>query len=114
MVRSLTKLIRMRGENCVDASVRVISKIANTMDTTVMIEVAMLLRITWATAGSSCEGKRVVGIQALIAGVDSSSEERKAPVAPRVKAMTNGRIRKPPRSAYITERNRIGKPLKHS
>ena len=31
VVRSLTKLIRMRGENCVDASVSVISRIANTI-----------------------------------------------------------------------------------
>jgi hypothetical protein len=65
-VRSLTKLVRMRGENCVDASVSVISRIANTIDTTVMIEVAMLLRITCATPGSSCDGKRMSGINALI------------------------------------------------
>src|SRR5665213_3408550 len=49
VVRSLTKLIRMRGENWVDARVSVISRIAKTIDTTVMIEVAMLLRITCAT-----------------------------------------------------------------
>jgi len=30
----------MRGENCIDASVSVISRIAKTIDTTVMIEVA--------------------------------------------------------------------------
>jgi hypothetical protein len=48
----------MRGENCVDASVSVISRIAKTIDTTVMIEVATLLRITCATPASSCEGKR--------------------------------------------------------
>jgi hypothetical protein len=90
----------MRGENCVDARVRVISRIANTIDTTVMIEVAMLLRITCATPGSSCEGKRVLGIQALIAGRDSSSDESTAPAAPRIMAMASGRMRKPPRSAY--------------
>jgi len=45
VVRSLTKLTRIRGENCVEASVRVISRIANTIDTTVMIDVAMLLRM---------------------------------------------------------------------
>jgi hypothetical protein len=83
VVRSLTKLIRMRGENCVDASVSVISRIANTIDTTVIIEVAMLLRITCATPGSSCEGKRVLGIQALILGIaSSSSDESTAPAAP--------------------------------
>ena len=40
MVRSRTKLIRMRGENCVEASVSVIKGIANTMETTVIIDVA--------------------------------------------------------------------------
>jgi hypothetical protein len=109
VVRSRTKLIRMRGENCVDASVSVISRIANTIDTTVMIEVAMLLRITWATPGSSCEGKSVLGIQALIPGIASSSDESTAPDAPRIMAMTNGRMRNPPRTAYIAERNRTGK-----
>jgi hypothetical protein len=109
VVRSLTKLIRMRGENCVDASVSVISRIANTIDTTVIIEVAMLLRITCATPGSSCEGKSVLGIQALIPGIDSSSDENTAPAAPRIMAMANGRTRKPPRSAYIAERKRTGK-----
>src|SRR5579862_21547 len=57
VVRSLTKLTRIRGENCVDASVSVISRIANTIDTTVMIEVAMPPRMIWATPGSSREGK---------------------------------------------------------
>lgn len=109
MVRSLTKLIRMRGENCVDASVSVIRRIANTIDTTVIIEVAMLLRMTCATPGSSCEGKRVLGIQALTSGIDSSSDESTAPAAPRIMAMVNGRMRKPPRSAYIAERKRTGK-----
>jgi hypothetical protein len=98
----------MRGENCVDASVSVINKIANTIDTTVIIEVAMLPRITCATAGSSWEGKRVFGIQALIPGNDSSSAESNAPAAPRIKAIANGRTRKPPRSAYIAERKRMG------
>jgi len=99
----------MRGENCVDARVRVIRRIANTIDTTVIIEVATLLRIIWATPGSSCEGKRVCGIQALISGVDSSNDESTAPIAPKTTAMANGRIRKPPRSAYIAERNTTGR-----
>jgi hypothetical protein len=73
VVRSLTKLIRIRGENCVDASVSVISMIANTIDTTVMIEVAMLLRITCATAGSSREGKRTLGTRALISDTVSGA-----------------------------------------
>src|ERR1039458_7189664 len=99
----------MRGENCVDASVSVISRIANTIDTTVMIEVAMLLRMTCATPGSWCEGNRVLGIQALIPGIASSSDDSTAPAAPRTMAMANGRMRKPPRSAYIAERNRTGR-----
>ena len=49
VTRSCTKLKRMRGENCVDASVSVIRRMANTIDTTVMIEVAMLVRIALAT-----------------------------------------------------------------
>ncbi len=69
----------------------------------------MLLRITWATPGSSCEGKSVLGIQALIPGIASSSDESTAPDAPRIMAMTNGRMRNPPRTAYIAERNRTGK-----
>src|SRR6516164_2148586 len=79
VVRSLTKLIKMRGENCVDARVRVIRRIANTIDTTVIIEVATLLRIICATPGSSRDGKSVCGIQALISGVDSSNERAQRP-----------------------------------
>src|SRR6516164_1552687 len=99
----------MRDENCVDARVRVIRRIANTIDTTVIIEVATLLRIICATPGSSCEGKRVCGIQALIAGTDSSNDESTAPMAPKTTAMANGRIRKPPRSEYTAERNTTGR-----
>jgi hypothetical protein len=43
------KLIRIRGENCVDARVRVIKRIAKTIATTVMIDVAMSVRMAWAT-----------------------------------------------------------------
>ena len=46
---SRTKLTRMRGENWVEASVSVISRIAKTIDTTVMIELAMPARIVSAT-----------------------------------------------------------------
>src|SRR6516164_7208103 len=109
VVWALTKLIKMRGENCVDASVRVISMIANTIDTTVMIEVAMLLRIICATPGSSREGKRTFGTQALISGTRSSSHESTAPAVPRNRVMAKGRMRKPPRSAYIAERKRTGR-----
>ena len=52
VVRSLTKLTRMRGENCVEAKVSVISRIAKTIDTTVMIEPAMTARMVCATWGS--------------------------------------------------------------
>ena len=104
----------MRGENCVDASVSVISRMANTIDTTVMIEVAMLARITCATPGSWRDGNSTLGIHAPIAGRDFSSEESTAPTIPKITAMSSGRMRKPPRSAYIAERKRTGQALKHS
>ena len=53
----------MRGENCIDASVSVMSRIAKTIDTTVMVEVAMSLRIAWAICGSEWKGKRTFGTQ---------------------------------------------------
>jgi hypothetical protein len=64
VTRSLEKLTMMRGENWIDASVSVISRMANTMETTVMMEAAMPARMTWATCGSACEGKRAVGTRA--------------------------------------------------
>ena len=36
VTRSFEKLTMMRGENCIDAKVRVISRMAKTMETTVM------------------------------------------------------------------------------
>src|SRR5581483_10223612 len=99
----------MRGENWVDASVRVISRIAKTIDTTVMIDVAMLLRMICATTGSSCDGNSVLGIQAPIDGVVSSNDDSPAPTHPRIKAITSGRIRKPPRSPYIADRSKTGR-----
>jgi hypothetical protein len=39
----------MRGENCIEANVSVMSKIAKTIDTTVIMEAAMPPRMTWAT-----------------------------------------------------------------
>jgi hypothetical protein len=50
-----------------------------------------------------------VGIQALISGIAPSSDESTAPATPRIMAMANGQITKPPRSAYIAERKRTGK-----
>jgi hypothetical protein len=41
VTRSLEKLTMMHGENCMEASVSVISSIAKTIETTVMIEAAM-------------------------------------------------------------------------
>ena len=96
---SRTKLIRMRGENCIEASVSVISRMAKTIDTTVMIEVAMTLRIVWATCGSSCEGNSVAGIHAAAIGVLSSIDDSTAPHRPSRTAITSGRTRKPPRRA---------------
>jgi hypothetical protein len=58
----------MRGENCTEASVNVISNIAKTIDTTVMIEPAIPARMTCATCGSAREGNRTCGTQALSSG----------------------------------------------
>src|SRR5262249_11835082 len=78
------------------------------MDTTVMVDVAITLRIAWATCGSCRDGNKTLGIQALISGAASSAAERIAPAAPRTIAMSRGRIRKPPRSAYIPDRINVG------
>ena len=40
------KLTMMRGENCIDASVSVISRMAKTIETTVMMDVAMSPRMS--------------------------------------------------------------------
>ena len=61
MTWSRMKLIKMRGENCVDASVNVIRRIAKTMETTVMVAVAMVVRMACATWGSAWDGNRVEG-----------------------------------------------------
>ena len=97
--RSRTKLIRIRGENCIEASVSVISRIANTIDTTVMIDCAITLRITCATCGSECDGNSVAGTQADSAGAASSTEDSTAPASPSTTAIASGRTRNPPRSA---------------
>ncbi len=47
--RSRTKPVKIRGENCMEANVRVISSIANTIETTVIIEATMPPRMTCAT-----------------------------------------------------------------
>ncbi|MCW3101122.1 MAG: hypothetical protein JWL77_6740 [Chthonomonadaceae bacterium] len=44
--------MRIRGEYCIEASVSVINKMAKTMETTVIIDVAMQLRTTCPTCGS--------------------------------------------------------------
>src|SRR5664279_2131982 len=104
VTRSREKLTMMRGENCIDARVSVISRMANTMETTVIMEAAMPARMTWATCGSACEGNRTVGTQALVAGNSSSDHDRNAPAQPRDSAMVSGRIKKPPRRLYIAWR----------
>jgi hypothetical protein len=111
VTRSREKLTMMRGENCIDARVSVINRMANTMDTTVMMEAAMPARMTWATCGSACEGNRTVGTQALAAGNSSSNHERNAPAPPSVSAMVSGRIKKPPRKLYIAWRSINGRLL---
>src|ERR1022692_2396242 len=97
VTRSLEKLTMMRGENCIDARVSVISRMANTMDTTVMMEAAIPARMTWATWASACVGNRTVGTQAL--------------AEPSASAIVNGRIKKPPRRLYIAWRNINGRLL---
>src|ERR1039458_9259961 len=109
VTRSREKLTMMRGENCMDASVSVINRMANTMDTTVMMEVAMPARMTWATCGSAWEGKRMVGTQALTAGYVSSNHDKSAPAHPRASAMVSGRIKKPPRRLYMAWRSFNGR-----
>src|ERR1700728_2211988 len=100
VTRSRVKLIRMRGENWVDAKVSVINRIAKTIDTTVIIDVAISVRIVCAIVGSACEGNRTRGMKVSITGKRSSSDERSAPAAPRISAITKGLSRNPPRKAY--------------
>src|ERR1035438_6128510 len=111
VTRSLEKLTMMRGENCIDARVSVISRMANTMDTTVMMEAAIPPRMTWATCGSACEGNRTVGTQALAAGNSASNHDRNAPALPNASAMVSGRIKKPPRRLYMPWRSINGRLL---
>ena len=75
----------MRGENCMEASVSVISRIAKTMETTVMMEAAMPPRMNCATCGSEWEGKSALGTMSLTTGKVSSSHERSAPAQPSAK-----------------------------
>jgi len=81
VTRSLEKLTMMRGENCMDARVSVIRRMANTMDTTVMMEAAIPARMTWRLA-VACEGNRTVGTHALAAGNSASNHDRNAPALP--------------------------------
>src|ERR1035437_5087059 len=111
VTRSLEKLTMMRGENCIDARVSVISRMANTIDTTVMMEAAMPARMTWATCGSACEGNRTVGTHALAAGNSSSKQDRTAPAQPSASAIVRGRIKKPPRRSYTAWRKINGRLL---
>src|SRR6516225_2146344 len=82
VTRSLTKLTRMRGENCIEASVKVISRMAKTIETTVMTDDAVVPSITCATCASDRDGNRMAGTQSLNIGKLSSNEERAMPVAP--------------------------------
>jgi hypothetical protein len=101
ITRSRAKLTMMRGENCIEVGVSVISK-AKTIETTVIIEPAIPARMTWATCGSAREGNKTFGTQVLRTGTASSSAERSAPADPSVSAMMSGRTRKLPRRLYIT------------
>src|ERR1039457_6777440 len=79
VTRSCTKLTMIRGENCMEASVRVMSMMAKTMETTVMMEAAMPARMICATCGSAREGNSTPGVQPRRAGKDSSNAESTAP-----------------------------------
>jgi hypothetical protein len=46
VTRSLVKLTIMRGENCMEARVSVINRMAKTIDTTVIMEAAIPPRMT--------------------------------------------------------------------
>src|SRR5271157_3937112 len=82
VTRSLEKLTMIRGENCIEASVSVISRIAKTIETTVIIEVAIPAKMTCATCGSECVGKSTVGTKSEKPGTNSSRNERSAPMQP--------------------------------
>src|SRR5208337_5345974 len=101
----------MRGENWVEARVRVISRIAKTIETTVMVEVAIVVRMACATWGSDCEGKSACGTNARISGNCSSSADRTAPVVPSASAISNGRMRNPPRRLYAADWTSTGSRL---
>src|ERR1700691_2945060 len=78
VTRSWEKLTIIRGENCMEASVSDMSRMAKTIDTTVMIDAAIPARMIWATWGSECEGKIAFGTHSLSQGNSSSSHERSA------------------------------------
>jgi hypothetical protein len=105
VTRSRVKLRMMRGENCIEASVNVMSKIAKTMDTTVMMEVAIPPSNTCATCGSACEGNSTLGTHELMPGTSSSIHDKAAPANPNASAMVSGRTRKPPRKLYMARRS---------
>jgi hypothetical protein len=74
--------MRILGENCVEASVSVISRIAKTIETPVIVEVAMLVRMACATWGATCEGNSACGTNQRIAGNCSSKADMAAPAVP--------------------------------
>src|SRR5580700_9623061 len=82
VTRSCTKLTMMREENCMEASVRVISMMAKTIETTVIMEAAMPARITCATCGSARETNSTPGVQSRRTGKDSSIADSAAPAQP--------------------------------
>src|SRR5271166_945858 len=84
---------------------------ANTIETTVIVEVAMLVRMACATCGSACEGNSASGTNERISGKRSSNAEIVAPATPRAITIRNGRTRKPPRKLYATDWYRIGSRL---
>src|ERR1035437_2752182 len=61
VTRSFVKLTIIRGENCIEARVSVINRMAKTIDTTVIMEAAIPPRMTCAIWGSACDGNSAFG-----------------------------------------------------
>ena len=97
---SSMKLIMIRGENCMEANVSVSNRTETANATTVMIAVAMVLKIACATPGSDFDGNNTEGIQAFRNGICSSRCDNTAPAIPSRIAITRGSKKNWPRSEF--------------
>ena len=89
----------MRGENCMDASVSVISRIAKTIDTTVMIDVGDARQDHLGNLRIRVRGKQHVRHPGIQCRKRLLAFREHIPGAPSTKAIASGRTRKPPRNA---------------